>query len=112
MPKVEELDDDCDMGPAIKSSEPSIPMGSAMSQPVGQASTAVNSTTGRRPRGRPRKHPVPTVSASIQKTTKGRSKTGCITCRRRKKKCDEAKPECEWPAVTCFCSGTARSEPY
>jgi hypothetical protein len=24
-----------------------------------------------------------------------RTKTGCGTCRRRKKKCDEAKPECE-----------------
>lgn len=24
-----------------------------------------------------------------------RTKTGCMTCRRRKKKCDEAKPECE-----------------
>jgi hypothetical protein len=23
-----------------------------------------------------------------------RTKTGCLTCRRRKKKCDEAKPEC------------------
>ncbi|KAI9673728.1 MAG: hypothetical protein M1829_003965 [Trizodia sp. TS-e1964] len=47
----------------------------------------------RRPRGRPRKNPLPTTvldpSAKIQK---GRSKTGCITCRRRKKKCDEQKP--------------------
>ena len=25
-----------------------------------------------------------------------RTKTGCLTCRRRKKKCDELKPECEW----------------
>lgn len=24
-----------------------------------------------------------------------RTKTGCLTCRKRKKKCDEAKPECE-----------------
>lgn len=47
----------------------------------------------KRPRGRPRKHPLtPAVSAS--KVTKGRSKTGCITCRKRKKKCDEAKPRC------------------
>ncbi|KAJ6441136.1 C6 transcription factor OefC [Purpureocillium lavendulum] len=57
----------------------------------------------KRPRGRPRKHPLtPTVSAS--KITKGRSKTGCITCRKRKKKCDEAKPRCmncEKNAVVC-----------
>lgn len=48
----------------------------------------------KRPRGRPRKHPKPTPE-SMAKVTKGRSKTGCITCRRRKKKCDEAKPGCE-----------------
>lgn len=50
-------------------------------------------TLVKRPRGRPRKHPLPssTVAAKI---TKGRSKTGCITCRKRKKKCDEAKPRC------------------
>ena len=27
-----------------------------------------------------------------------RTKTGCMTCRRRKKKCDEARPECESPS--------------
>jgi hypothetical protein len=26
-----------------------------------------------------------------------RTKTGCMTCRRRKKNCDEARPECKWP---------------
>jgi hypothetical protein len=26
-----------------------------------------------------------------------RTKTGCLTCRRRKKKCDEGKPECKLP---------------
>lgn len=51
----------------------------------------------KRPRGRPRKHPLtPMINAS--KITKGRSKTGCITCRKRKKKCDEAKPRCRLPA--------------
>jgi hypothetical protein len=25
-----------------------------------------------------------------------RTKTGCMTCRRRKKKCDENRPECKW----------------
>ncbi|KAJ8131999.1 hypothetical protein O1611_g1627 [Lasiodiplodia mahajangana] len=47
----------------------------------------------KRPRGRPRKHPL-TLQAPNSKVTKGRSKTGCITCRKRKKKCDEAKPRC------------------
>lgn len=47
----------------------------------------------KRPRGRPRKHPLPEPTAT-PKATKGRSKTGCITCRKRKKKCDEAKPRC------------------
>lgn len=44
-----------------------------------------------RKRGRPRKHPLP-GPGNQAKVTKGRSKTGCITCRRRKKKCDETKP--------------------
>ena len=44
----------------------------------------------KRKRGRPRKHPVIPI-----KPKNGRSRTGCITCRRRKKKCDETKPECE-----------------
>ncbi|KAK3350739.1 fungal-specific transcription factor domain-containing protein [Neurospora tetraspora] len=57
----------------------------------------------KRPRGRPRKHPIaPVVPAN--KVTKGRSKTGCLTCRKRRKKCDEAKPRCmncEKNAVVC-----------
>ncbi|CAG7999184.1 unnamed protein product [Penicillium salamii] len=48
-----------------------------------------------RKRGRPRKHPLP-VPGNQAKITKGRSKTGCITCRRRKKKCDETKPAMRW----------------
>jgi hypothetical protein len=47
----------------------------------------------KRPRGRPRKHPK-TTAEEKSKITKNRSKTGCITCRRRKKKCDEKKPGC------------------
>lgn len=53
-----------------------------------------HTTKVKRPRGRPRKHPRP-PAVSGNKVTKGRSKTGCITCRKRKKKCDEAKPRCE-----------------
>ncbi|OJD15630.1 hypothetical protein AJ78_04122 [Emergomyces pasteurianus Ep9510] len=55
-----------------------------------------------RKRGRPRKHPLPLPGQS--KVAKGRSKTGCITCRRRKKKCDETKPSClncQKNAVVC-----------
>ena len=48
----------------------------------------------RRPRGRPRKHLSPRL-ANANKVHKRRSKTGCITCRKRKKKCDEAKPRCK-----------------
>ena len=55
--------------------------------------TSATEIPGKRGRGRPRKHPLPPLKA-VQKVTKGRSKTGCITCRRRKKKCDETKPEC------------------
>ncbi|KAG5998091.1 hypothetical protein E4U54_002251 [Claviceps lovelessii] len=57
----------------------------------------------KRPRGRPRKNPA-TATVSTTKITKGRSKSGCITCRKRKKKCDEAKPRCmncEKNAVVC-----------
>ncbi|KAI9868310.1 MAG: hypothetical protein M1813_005753 [Trichoglossum hirsutum] len=120
MPKVEELDDDDDMGLTMKSSEPPTPVG-GMPPPIEQTPTAVNSATGRRPRGRPRKHPVPVPSASAHKATKGRSKTGCITCRRRKKKCDETKPEClncqknavvceGYPEKTLWQPGKQRSE--
>ncbi|KAI5923002.1 fungal-specific transcription factor domain-containing protein [Camillea tinctor] len=57
----------------------------------------------KRPRGRPRKHPL-APQVATNKVAKGRSKTGCITCRKRKKKCDEAKPRCmncEKNAVVC-----------
>jgi hypothetical protein len=43
-----------------------------------------------RKRGRPRKHPI----SESRKTAHTRSKTGCATCRRRKKRCDERKPGC------------------
>lgn len=61
---------------------------------TGDERVAPRTPKGKRPRGRPRKHPLASV-ASTSKITKGRSKTGCITCRKRKKKCDEAKPRCK-----------------
>ena len=48
----------------------------------------------KRGRGRPRKLPVPTLQPT-SKAPKRRSVTGCFTCKRRKKKCDESKPSCE-----------------
>ncbi|QSZ33409.1 hypothetical protein DSL72_004977 [Monilinia vaccinii-corymbosi] len=65
--------------------------------------TLLSPIQAKRPRGRPRKHTIQTTEP-LNKVTKGRSKTGCITCRRRKKKCDEAKPRCqncEKNAVLC-----------
>ncbi|KAL5412408.1 hypothetical protein PMIN03_004342 [Paraphaeosphaeria minitans] len=47
----------------------------------------------RRARGRPRIHP-PRSPTAASKAAKARSKTGCTTCRKRKKKCDETKPFC------------------
>jgi len=62
---------------------------------VSKSPSAETPAQTKRPRGRPRKHPKPTPE-SMAKVTKGRSKTGCITCRKRKKKCDETKPGCEF----------------
>ncbi|KAF2661679.1 hypothetical protein K491DRAFT_586443 [Lophiostoma macrostomum CBS 122681] len=47
----------------------------------------------RRGRGRPRIYP-PRSPTTSSKQTKARSKTGCTTCRKRKKKCDETRPFC------------------
>lgn len=44
-----------------------------------------------RKRGRPRKYPI----VEQKKASHARSKTGCGTCRRRKKKCDETRPICQ-----------------
>lgn len=52
----------------------------------------------RRSRGRPRIHP-PRSPTSATKQAKARSKTGCTTCRKRKKKCDETKPFCKHPSA-------------
>lgn len=81
IPKLEPMDDDLDE------------LKAAPLAPSAQSEAPATATKQKRPRGRPRKNPLtPVIGAS--KVTKGRSKTGCITCRKRKKKCDEAKPRC------------------
>lgn len=85
VPKIEPIDD-VDMADFSDMKESETP------------SSASTPAQAKRPRGRPRKHPKPTAE-SMAKVAKGRSKTGCITCRRRKKKCDETKPGCECHVV-------------
>ncbi|OCK94268.1 uncharacterized protein K441DRAFT_561812 [Cenococcum geophilum 1.58] len=80
VPKIEELDDD---------EVEDMKIAPSAEDPLPSPSRAIV----KRPRGRPRKHPI-TPPTAISKPPKGRSKTGCITCRRRKKKCDETKPHC------------------
>lgn len=93
MPKIEPMDDDDLRMDDIKKA-PSTPV------PTAGPSSATQIKT-KRPRGRPRKHPL-TPNIIGGKITKGRSKTGCLTCRKRKKKCDEAKPRCKYESAPCF----------
>ncbi|TAQ91087.1 hypothetical protein B7494_g678 [Chlorociboria aeruginascens] len=90
VPKLEPLEDDVDMAD-VKDAPP-------------RETSRVAHAPPKRPRGRPRKNPLPNADPSAGRVAKGRSKTGCITCRKRKKKCDEAKPKCmncEKNAVIC-----------
>lgn len=89
MPKLEPLDDDEFHLDDVKEA----PVTFVPSE--GQEAIPVKA---KRPRGRPRKHPLTPV-VTTNKVAKGRSKTGCLTCRKRKKKCDEAKPRCKCPAT-------------
>ncbi|KAK4498483.1 hypothetical protein PRZ48_011141 [Zasmidium cellare] len=82
VPKIEELDED-------KYDNSQLHALQDAKSPVG----IVTSPPPRKKRGRPRKHPIVDASES-KKTSHARSKTGCGTCRRRKKKCDETKPGC------------------
>jgi len=43
----------------------------------------------------PMQNGIRTTDNKRKRVFSNRTKTGCITCRRRKKKCDEEKPECE-----------------
>ncbi len=85
-PKIEMPDDDVQMDELQEA------------EVVNAAETSTSVFRPKRPRGRPRKYPIQSLEVSV-KVQKGRSKTGCITCRRRKKKCDETKPHCELTAT-------------
>lgn len=84
IPKLEPIDDDINLEDVCAA---------PLSQTPPNEILGVAQLKQKRPRGRPRKHPL-TPIVNTNKVTKGRSKTGCITCRKRKKKCDEAKPRC------------------
>lgn len=81
IPKIEPIEDN------------EVAMAKLKHVPLEPKETANLSFKQKRPRGRPKKNTVP-AAANSTKVVKGRSKTGCITCRKRKKKCDEAKPGC------------------
>ena len=91
-PKVEEVEED-----GVDVVMKSVDLASTTTTTTTSATTATAGPVvpAPRKRGRPRKHPLPVPGTQPVKVTKGRSKTGCITCRRRKKKCDETKPSCK-----------------
>ncbi|KAK0255236.1 hypothetical protein LTR29_017030 [Friedmanniomyces endolithicus] len=85
VPKIEELDEGATAG--LEDAKSVLPL-DHLASPAS------------RKRGRPRKHP----SLDQKKSSHVRSKTGCGTCRRRKKKCDESRPfctNCEKNNVVC-----------
>jgi hypothetical protein len=50
------------------------------------------------PYGSERRHTSTQADPKLRKRAfSHRTKTGCVTCRRRKKKCDEARPQCKRP---------------
>lgn len=94
--KIEEMEDDENhSGSMMMSESPAASTPGNTPGPAGSSSPFVGPQ--KRPRGRPRKHPLPSPDAQ-SKVAKGRSKTGCVTCRRRKKKCDETRPQCTYAA--------------
>ncbi|KAF2759948.1 hypothetical protein EJ05DRAFT_499138 [Pseudovirgaria hyperparasitica] len=90
VPKMEPMDEDIKM-PSVE-----VVLPSPGAAPGATSSTATTRYGPIRRRGRPKKEISASSASSAQpKPTAGRSKTGCRTCRRRKKKCDEGKPGCE-----------------
>ncbi len=83
--KIEELDED-----AMEEIKESPMSAGPRPPPIG----APVNTAGTRNRGRLGNSPLPS-SDSHSMIAKSRSKMGCITCRRRRKKCDETKPSCK-----------------
>ena len=101
IPKVEEIDDNVPLSAVDEHAERDTMEMTRQGQSTGSGSPDPL-LPPKRKRGRPRKHPLPVPGQT--KVAKGRSKTGCITCRRRKKKCDETKPaclNCQKNAVVC-----------
>ncbi|KAH8593943.1 fungal-specific transcription factor domain-containing protein [Bisporella sp. PMI_857] len=98
-------DEDMLLVPKLEPQEEEINMADVKETTTQTESHALIATpiTTKRPRGRPRKHPKVNLEDKA-KVAKARSKTGCITCRKRKKKCDERKPgclNCEKNAAIC-----------
>ncbi|KAF2174157.1 hypothetical protein M409DRAFT_49024 [Zasmidium cellare ATCC 36951] len=101
VPKIEELDDEKYINGQLHAVRDA-------KSPVG----IVSSPPPRKKRGRPRKHPIVDASES-KKTSHARSKTGCGTCRRRKKKCDETKPSCmNCEKNNVVCDGYEPKQPW
>jgi hypothetical protein len=88
MDDIERADNDMDLGD-------SSPLSDNKESVAPNTPTSASTPVAKRPRGRPRKHPKPTPESLAKGLKPSRSKTGCITCRKRKKKCDEAKPTCK-----------------
>ena len=95
VPKIEELDET--PIEALNLSQPS----NSNSPEIKGIQTSARPAEPKKKRGRPRKNPQVTRVDVKGGKSSSRSKTGCITCRRRKKKCDETKPTCKvYPTIT------------
>lgn len=97
LPKVEEVDERVN------------PLSKLPELPEAEDAKPIVTLTGPRKRGRPRKHPV----VEQKRSAHARSKTGCGTCRRRKKKCDESRPSCtNCEKNNVVCDGYEHRKPW